>query len=328
MDKTKPSMEQIEQRFTAWAQAQSDIRAAFVVGSRARTDHPADEWSDLDIIVITTKPQRYLTSSDWLKNIGDYWLTFLEPTPTGSGVERRVLFEGARDVDFAVFPHDRFRQAARFLPLLSRFPLLFRLLPKGMAQRIRQDVADAANVFGRGVRVLVDKEGLAAKLPQVLAEAPPYRPPTQREFLNAANDFWYHAVLTAKKLRRGELWWAKDCLDGYMKRLLLRMVEWQARATKGPDYDTWQLGRFLEEWAAPRALAGLRDAFAHYDENDTWRALLASMDLFRWLAIETAERLGHAYPTAADERVTEWVKTCLSERDNSTLPPDQTADAG
>jgi hypothetical protein len=25
-----------------------DIRAAFIIGSRARADHPADEWSDLD----------------------------------------------------------------------------------------------------------------------------------------------------------------------------------------------------------------------------------------------------------------------------------------
>ena len=43
MDKATPSMEQIEQRFAAWAQTQPDIRAAMVVGSRARTDHPADE---------------------------------------------------------------------------------------------------------------------------------------------------------------------------------------------------------------------------------------------------------------------------------------------
>jgi aminoglycoside 6-adenylyltransferase len=266
-------------------------------------------------MVITTHPERLLGSSDWLKNIGEHWLTLLEPTPSGGGMERRVLFDGARDVDFAVFPYDRFRWAARFLPLLRRFPLLFRLLPKAMAQRIRDDLADAANVFGRGVRVLVDKQGLAAKLPLVVAEAQPYHPPAQREFLNAVDDFWYHAVWTAKRLRRGELWWAKLCCDSHMGQLLLRMIEWQAHATQGADYDTWQLGRFLEEWADPRALAGLRDSFAHYDEDDIWRALLASMDLFRWLAIETAERLGHPYPTAADERVTEWVKACLAERD-------------
>jgi predicted nucleotidyltransferase len=27
------------------------IRAAVVIGSRARVDHPADEWSDLDVLI-------------------------------------------------------------------------------------------------------------------------------------------------------------------------------------------------------------------------------------------------------------------------------------
>ena len=314
MKKTTPSMEQIEQRFAAWAQTQPDIRMAVVAGSRARTDHPADEWSDLDITVITTKPQRYLGRTDWLKNIGDYWLTFLEPTATGGETERRVLFEGALDVDFAIVPHDRIGLAVQVVPLLTRFPILRRLLPKRVWHRISEDIAATADAYLRGVRVIVDKDGLAPKLPLVFAEAQPYRPPTQRQFLEAVHDFWYHAVWSTKKLRRGELWVARSTCDGYLKGLLLRMMEWHARATKGADYDTWQLGRFLEEWADPRALAGLRDAFAHYDEEDVRRALLASMDLFRWLAIETAERLGYPYPTAADQQVTEWVKTCLSKR--------------
>jgi len=307
-------MEQLEERFVAWAQTRPDIRAAVVVGSRARVDHPADEWADLDIIVITTRPERLLGSANWVKNIGDYWLTFLEPTATGSGMERRVLFEGGLDVDFAIAPSSRIRQAARLLPILRRFPVLFRLLPKGMAQRIEEDVAEAAHVFGRGIRVIVDKDGLAAKLPLVFAETQAQRPPTQHDFLEVVNDFWYHAVWTAKKLRRGELWTGKFCCDAYMKRLLLQMVEWHARAKHQREYDTWMRGRFLEEWADPRAVEGLRDAFAHYDDEDIWRALLATMDLFRWLAVETAERLSYPYPTAADERVTEWVRARLGER--------------
>jgi aminoglycoside 6-adenylyltransferase len=92
------------------------------------------------------------------------------------------------------------------------------------------------------------------------------------------------------------------------------MMEWHARATDGWTYDTWHGGRFLEEWADPKVLEGLRGAFAHFDEDDIKRALLATMDMFRWIAIETAEKLDYPYPTNADRRVTEWVKTCLSER--------------
>ena len=43
--------ENLEKNFVSWAQAKEDIRAAFMVGSRARSDHPADEWSDMDIIL-------------------------------------------------------------------------------------------------------------------------------------------------------------------------------------------------------------------------------------------------------------------------------------
>ena len=144
-------------------------------------------------------------------------------------------------------------------------------------------------------------------------------PPTQAEFLEVVNDFWYHTIWTAKHLRRGELWWAKSCCDDYLKLRLRRMMEWHARATKGQSYDTWMRGRFLEEWVDPRALKELGGIFAHYDAEDVWRALLATMGLFRWMAVETAERLGYPYLKLGDERATEFVKAIYSTR-----LPDQT----
>ena len=35
--------------FTTWAAYEDNVRTAVIIGSRARSDHPADEWSDLDI---------------------------------------------------------------------------------------------------------------------------------------------------------------------------------------------------------------------------------------------------------------------------------------
>jgi aminoglycoside 6-adenylyltransferase len=97
-----------------------------------------------------------------------------------------------------------------------------------------------------------------------------------------------------------------------MKTLLLRMAEWHAWAAHGLEYDTWSDGRFLEEWADPRVVEGLRPTFARYDAGDARRALLATMDLFRWLATETAERLGYPYPAEADAHVTGWVSRCFA----------------
>lgn len=90
-------------------------------------------------------------------------------------------------------------------------------------------------------------------------------------------------------------------------------MEWQTRAEKGWNYNTWHRGRFLEEWVDPRVLERLKDVFAHYDKDDIRRGLMATMDMFRGLAVETAERLDYPYPTLADKHTTEWIKVCLKE---------------
>jgi aminoglycoside 6-adenylyltransferase len=120
----------------------------------------------------------------------------------------------------------------------------------------------------------------------------------------------YHVVWTAKKLARGELWTAKSCLDDYMKWRLLQMIEWHARLTRGVA-DTWHGGRFLERWADPRALAGLRQAFARYDAGEVKDALRATLELFHWLAVETGERMTYAYPFQAEEHVSKLVSKIL-----------------
>ena len=51
---------QLVKRFTFWAEHVSDIRASVIVDSRARTDVPADEWADLDIIMVTQNADYYV----------------------------------------------------------------------------------------------------------------------------------------------------------------------------------------------------------------------------------------------------------------------------
>jgi aminoglycoside 6-adenylyltransferase len=82
---------------------------------------------------------------------------------------------------------------------------------------------------------------------------------------------------------------------------LLPMTEWHARAIHGWDYDTWHRGRFLEQWADPRVVEGYKKSFARYDLDDCWSALLGMMELFAWMAKETADKLGYRYPMEAEQ---------------------------
>lgn len=300
------SYEKLIEQFRKWAETRSDIRAAFVLGSKARVNHPSDDWSDVDILVITTdlgSACSYLSKSDWISNFGKPLLTFIDTSTASNDKYRVVLYEGMIDVDFVPIPYEDMRKA------VDRFDQTIK------AGTDQDALAWIWNVYGRGVRVLIDKDGLAATVSAVATSAkkPSPRQPTQDEFLEVVYDFFYHAVYTAKHLRRDELWWTLTHCYQPLQRPLLRMIEWHALAEHGWNHDVWYLGHFLEEWATPKTVKGLRETFAQYDEENVKRALLAAIELFQSLALETATKLSYPYPKDMDKNVTEWIRTCVSE---------------
>lgn len=269
-------------RLTDWATNTLDVRTMLILGSRARSDHPADEWSDLDLLVFAHNLEQYLQNGDWATSLAPCWLSFIEPSGDGRSWERRSLYEGGLDVDVAFFPVEMLKAIGQSLP------------------------ADIADVIRRGVRLLVDKDGQMAKLMgSPLPDVPLYHKPTEGEFFNEVINFWYHTLWSVKHLRRGELWWAKSCVDGYLKELVRKMLEWHAHAVKGARFDTWLRGRFLEEWADPRAVEQLRTSFAFYDAADVGRALRQTMQLYRWLEDETAARWGYRSPSEGERLAAE-----------------------
>jgi molybdopterin-guanine dinucleotide biosynthesis protein A len=247
-----------------WAREREDVRAALVIGSQARADVPSDSWSDLDVVLFVDDPQRLAADETWVESFGTPVLTFVEATAFGDRVERRVLYETGEDVDFPLLEASGWRE-------LSSSP-------------------EARAMLARGHRVLYDELGLQAVLDGIAPVADPW-PPDAQAFKELASDFWYHALWSAKKLRRGEVFTAIQGLDGYLKARLVTLLEWHARALD-PAADTWHGGRFLERWADPGALAALERAYAHYELRDVARALWETIDLWQGVEEETARRLG------------------------------------
>lgn len=203
-------VERFLEQLAEWARARDDVRGAFVLGSQARTEVPADEYSDVDVVLVVDEPAPYTDSADWLEAFGHPLLTFLEQTPVGGLIERRALFDSGLEVD-------------------------------------------------------------AARLAQL------------------ANDFWYHALWAAKKLRRGELYVAKQACDGYLKALLTEPLATDARES---GREPWHRGRFLERRAEPHDLAELGESYAAYDAPDIARAIKATASMFKRLERDVGRRRG------------------------------------
>jgi aminoglycoside 6-adenylyltransferase len=287
-ESSESAYREIEHRLTSWAHDQKDVRALVVVGSRATPNAIRDAFSDLDVLLVAGRPSSYVDEVDWLDQIERPWLTYVIQTPLGERIARGAVFrEGQVTVDFAVMGRWSLPGAMILLGVLSRFPGVASWMPSTLSNQL----AALSGMLKAGTRVLVDKDGAAARLARTAVSWPRPRRPSEREFGDVVRTFWGSTLWTAKKLLRGDLW---RCTEGGrdVRQLLLQMVEWHARTIHGWDSETWYLGRRIERWADPRIVQALPSLFSGYDVTSQQRALVATANLFQWLSEETCTHLG------------------------------------
>ncbi|MFI8931762.1 aminoglycoside 6-adenylyltransferase [Streptomyces sp. NPDC053474] len=270
--------DRIVERVREWARGREDVRAVLRTGSRARRDGTVDAFSDHDIELYTTDPDRYE---------GGAWVEELGPVVVRVGLEGPwdnpallVLFEGDVKVDFQV-------------------------VPVGLLATMAADGLD--DLHERGYEVLWDPDGAAARLPAPTGEVAAELPDAE-EFAELCAEFWFEMAHLPRCLARGELWVAKS-RDWTTKELLQSVIEWHALTREGTDHDVWYGGTRMRQWAAPEVWERLPDIFGGFPAADALRAARATADLFARLAKEVAETHGFPYPHKAEETIRPTLET-------------------
>lgn len=272
--------EEFEKRLTNYAALREDIRAVAVIGSRARLEHPADLWSDMDIIIYSKTLEYYLGHPDWISELGEVLCSF-QFQSAGNDRERLTLFEGGWQVDFVIHTYEE----------LCRYSSES-ITPKN---------------FYRGVKILIDKDRLCESLLPDHFQPPKGLLLSEQYFYQIANMFWFSSLYIGKQLMRGEVWGAL-MRDHDSKGLLLQMIEWTEKLRHGETYDTWHGGRFLYLWSSPEIQEALSRTFGRYDRKDAWNALSESAKLFLSLSKEVSEKMHYSRPEKLERFVLSWVE--------------------
>ncbi len=272
-------IEELFEKIMTWANTEDAIRAMIIEGSRARPDHSVDRFSDYDLNLYVTDVAHYTCNDVWIEHISPVWAMEKEANPDGTA-GRLVLFHEGYDFDF-------------------------KLLPVSMLQEFVREQS-LPDDYHRGYKVVLDKDGLASRLPRPSYKAIPKKKPSEEEFLYAVNVFWFELFHLVKYLHRNELWCVK-VRDACIKRRLLQMIEWHALACHHWDHDTWIVGKYMQAWVEPDLWQAFGEIFAHFDKDDSWRAVCALMPLYRRLADETAQQLNYAYPHEMDQAISGFI---------------------
>lgn len=284
MNATDTFYHDLENNFLDWAKDQEDIRTVFILGSRARKDHPADQWSDMDIILAVKDADTYYHQTDWVQKFGDI-LTCLSSRTAMNDPELLVLYEGGYQVDYV------------FCPLQA--------LEGAISANIIPDT------FFRGVRLLLDKDGLGAKLLPASFEYKPSSHINENDYEQAVQWFWFTVHYVTRQLLRQDLWYTKSS-EGHIRGQIQRMLEWYAVATHEEGHDIWHAGRFMKEWLDEKTYDELKGIFSGFDISASAASLLTAMELYRRIAITVADKYCFTYPLNTDERISTWIKERLS----------------
>lgn len=85
-----------------WGEKQVDINAILLVGSYARNE--ANENSDIDLVIITGKPEKYLDDCSFAGTFGE--VDNIEKEDWGKLTSLRVWFHDGHEVEFGITTPD------------------------------------------------------------------------------------------------------------------------------------------------------------------------------------------------------------------------------
>jgi aminoglycoside 6-adenylyltransferase len=275
--------DRVIEALVAWGQRTPEIRAMVLTNSRARADGPIDEFSDYDLILAVTDPNRFAHGDlAWQSAIGGPLVRWGDEAellghPT---FFRGVVYDDHVKVDYTIWPAGLLRAVAE----APRLPA----------------------ALDHGYRVLLDKDGQTRGWPEPTFTAHVVRPPSETEYRAQVEEFWWDMSYVPKALHRGELFFVNSfVLEHDLKHFSLRrMLEWHVAAGRDWRFAPGPHGRRLERHLDPDMRQALAETYAGLDADAIWDAVLRLAALYRRVAIEVAGALGYEYPQEIDDRMT------------------------
>jgi aminoglycoside 6-adenylyltransferase len=272
------------------AQADEQIRAVIMNGSRLNPNAPRDPFQDYDIVYIVTDVAPFRDNHEWIKRFGELMILQMpenmdDPPPSNDGVFVYLMqFADGNRIDLALYPLAKVDQLER----------------------------DSLSLL------LLDKDGIIEPFPPASESDYLPKPPTAKAFADCCNEFWWVCPYVAKGLWREEILYARSMLDQVVRAQLMKMLTWHIGVKTEFSKNPGKEGKYFREYLEPELWDLLLKTYTDASYPNTWQALHTMGDLFRIVALQVSEHFGFDYPHGDDERVSTHLKHVQSLPRNAT----------
>jgi len=168
--------------------------------------------------------------------------------------------------------------------------------------------------YNIGYEVLLDKDGLLKDLPKPTYKGFVLIKPDKKKFKENIKEFWFECYHVAKYLYRNDLWVAKT-RDHATKKFLLQMLEWNEACKRNWNFSPKDHGKQMSDWLDKNYWNELHNCFGRFDKEESWNALINTIQLYQAVAKETAKFLKYEYDEKLDGRMSQFIKDLKSSSD-------------
>lgn len=263
------------------AKSDERIRAVIMNGSRANPNVKRDMFQDYDIVYLVKDMASFTSDHSWVDIFGERIMMQMP--------EDKVLPPANDDGCFVYL-----------MQFMDGNRIDLTLIPvEGMEELLRPDSLSI---------LLLDKDGIMGSLPPSSDRDYHIKRPTEKEFADVCNEFWWICLNISKGLWRRELTYVMFMYEQINRNVLIRMTEWFIGTKTDFSLSAGKLGKNFNEFLEEDLWEEFCSTYTDANYENIWQAVFKMCDLYRKIAIKVAEQLDFKYPYEDDKRVTEYLK--------------------
>lgn len=239
------------------------ISAVFLTGSRADPNTAKDFLQDYDIIYIVKELETFLNYHNWIDVFGERSILQLPDEMSFGNVGNTsfhylMLFKDGNRIDLTLFPLDKLTQEF--------------------------------NTAG-DMQVLADKDNIFQSRSRTHHQPCLIKPPSQKEFSDCCNEFWWVSISVAKGLWRKEIPYAKEMLEIPVRKMFLKMIEWHTGIQTGFTASFGKCGRNMQRYISPGLYQKILSTYPDGTIQNIWNSLFVMTDLFDGFANDISMKM-------------------------------------
>jgi aminoglycoside 6-adenylyltransferase len=268
----------------SFAKDDENIRAVVLNGSRANPNAKKDIFQDFDIACLVNDLAPYVRNGSIPAFFGEMLIlqepdNMQDPPPEGNGHYAYLMqFMDGNRIDLSFHSPEKWKSVTN----------------------------DSLTI------VLQDKDNCVGKIAPASDIDYLPKPPTEKQFRDCCNEFWWVSPYVAKGLWRGELTYAKDMMDVAVREQLMKMLTWHFGIKTGFKKAAGKLGKYIKADVEPEIWVELERTYPDANFENIWESLFRMGSLFRRLARSVASSFGFQYPQRDDDNVSAYLRRIKS----------------